>query len=307
MLLSRQLLKPHKLDGKKFDWRKLIFILIMLFPALFHLILFWGGVEVKTIMMAFTNANTGEFCGFDNFTFIIKRFFDTNDHFIIFVRNTLIYFGIQLLLIPAGMFVSYLIYRKMIGASFVKIVLYLPCAISSILFSSLYIRLFSPSADWGLLSSWFGIGDSLSDLIINHSLAYMIIYDVWVAIGGNLFIWIGGMSRIPQSVFDAAKLDGIPPSKEFSKIVLPMMWPTFVTMITLTVVGLFGAGGSNLLLGTGPETFSISYWMYQIVLGGDESSYNYASAAGLIFTLLTIPILVGSRIFLKKHGEAVEY
>ncbi len=305
MLLSRKAAKAVTVDNKKFDWPKLIFILVMLFPALSHLILFWGGVEIKTIIMGFTNSNTGKFCGFDNFSYILNQFFISGNMFII-LRNTLIYFGIQLVLIPAGMFISYLIYRKMIGSGFVKIVLYLPCAISSILFSSLYIRLLSPS-EWGLLSSWFGIGEKLGDFQINNSLTYMIIYDVWVAIGGNLFIWIGGMSRIPQSVFDAAKLDGIPPSKEFSKIVLPLMWPTFVTMITLTIVGLFGAGGSNLLLGTGPETYSISYWMYQIVLAGDESNYNYASAAGLFFTLLTIPILVGSRIFLKKHGEAVEY
>lgn len=307
MLLSRNSEKTYKLSKPKFDFEKLIFVIVMLFPALSHLIIFWGGVEIQTIVMAFTNSTTKEFCGFDNFTYIINQFFGTNAGFSVFLRNTLIYFVIQIILIPLGMFISYLIYRKMIGSGFVKIVLYLPCAISSILFSSLYIRLLSPSSDWGLLSSWFGIGDQLHDLIINHSLVYMIIYDVWVAIGVNLFIWIGGMSRIPQSVFDAAKIDGIPPSKEFRKIVLPMMWPTFVTMITLIIVGLFGCGGSNLLLGTGPDTYSISYWMYQIVLGGDESNYNFASAAGLFFTLLTIPILIGSRIFLKKHGEAVEY
>ncbi len=307
MLLSRKVEKSYSLSKPKFDFEKLIFIIVMLFPALSHLILFWGGVEIKTIIMAFTDSSTNEFCGLDNFAYVIKQFFGTNAQFGVFLKNTLIYFVIQIVLIPVGMFISYLIYRKMIGSGFVKVVLYLPCAISSILFSSLYIRLLSPNGDWGLLSSWFGIEEQLHDFIINHSLTYMIIYDVWVAIGVNLFIWIGGMSRIPQSVFDAAKIDGIPPSKEFRKIVLPMMWPTFVTMITLIIVGLFGCGGSNLLLGTGPDTYSISYWMYQIVLGGDESNYNLASAAGLFFTLLTIPILVGSRIFLKKHGEAVEY
>ena len=157
MLLSRNSEKPFKLSKPKFDFEKLLFIVVMLFPALSHLIIFWGGVEIKTIMMAFTNSSTNEFCGFDNFTYIINQFFGANAGFGIFLRNTLIYFVIQIVLIPVGMFVSYLIYRKMIGSGFVKIVLYLPCAISSILFSSLYIRLLSPSSDWGLLSSWFGI------------------------------------------------------------------------------------------------------------------------------------------------------
>lgn len=306
MLMSRSASKGQ--GKKKFDWAKLVFVLVMLFPAVFHLVVFWGGVEIKTIAMAFTNYNSGAFCGWDNFAYIIRQFFGEGASFSIFLRNTLIYFGISLLLIPAGMFVSYLIYRKMIGSKFVKIVLYLPCAISSILFSSLYIRLLEPNPNFGLLSSWFGISEQLYNFQLDHSLVYMIMYDVWVAIGANLFIWIGGMSRIPQTVFDAAKIDGVPPSREFGKIVLPLMWPTFVTMITLTVVGLFGAGGSNLLLCPDRvETFSISYWMYQMVLGGGESDYNYASASGLFFTVLTIPVLIGSRIFLKKHGEAVEF
>ncbi len=304
MLLTRSAAKNE--GKKKFDWAKLVFILVLLFPAVFHLVLFWGGVEVKTIMMAFTNYGSNRFT-FDNFTFVFEQFFTAGGGFVVFLRNTLIYFGIQLLLIPAGMLVSYLIYRKMLGSSFVKIVLYIPCAVSAILFSSLYIRLLTPDSRMGLLSSWFGIGDQLQNFQLENGLIYMIIYDVWVAIGGNLFIWIGGMSRIPQSVFDAAKIDGVPPYREFTKIVLPLMWPTFVTMITLTVVGLFGAGGSNLLLETGPDTYSISYWMYQIVLGSDEANYNIASAAGFVFSLLTLPILIASRIFLKKHGEAVEF
>lgn len=288
-----------------FDWRKLIFILVMLFPAVFHLILFWGGVEVQTLIMAFTKYGTNEFVGFDNFNYIIKQF--VGGDFFKFFRNTMIYFGIHLTLVPIGMLISYLIYRKMIGASFVKIVLYLPCAISSILMASLYIRLLNPNPHYGLLSSLFGIESQLFNFQLENDLLYMIIYDVWVAVGGNLFIWIGGMSRIPQSVFEAAKIDGFNPRQEFRHLVLPLMWPTFVTMITLAVVGMFGSSGSNLLLQTGHETYSISYWLYQMVLGKGEADYNYGAAAGLFFTVLTIPILVGSRIFLRRHGEAVEF
>lgn len=306
MLITRsQAKKNNKPRKKPFDWAKLIFVCALLFPALFHLAVFWFGVEIKTVMMAFTNYNTGLFCGFDNFNYVIQQFFGGS--FTIFLRNTLIYFGIQLVLIPAGMLVSYLIYRKMIGATFVKLTLYLPSAISSILLSTIYIRLLATDPHIGLLSSWFGIEDQLIFFESNHDLAYLIIYDVWVALGGNLFIWIGGMSRIPKELFEVSALDGVPPRKEFQHIVLPLMWPTFATMITLTVVGIFGAGGSVLLLETGTDTFSISYWMYQMVLGGGVQDYNYASAAGLFFTLITIPILIGSRIFLKKHGEAVEY
>lgn len=90
MLATRSQAKKKSSGHKKpFDWAKLIFVCVLLFPALLHLALFWFGVEVNTIRMAFTDYNTNTFAGFANFQYIIEQFF--GGQFTLFLRNTLLY------------------------------------------------------------------------------------------------------------------------------------------------------------------------------------------------------------------------
>ena len=91
-------------------------------------------------------------------------------------------------------------------------------------------------------------------------------------------------------------------------MVLPLIWPTFVTMITLQVIGIFGATGSVLALTGGANgTNTIAFWMYNMVLKGLTSEYGNVAAVGLIFTVFTIPLVLVGRWLMNRFGEEVEY
>ena len=79
-------------------------------------------------------------------------------------------------------------------------------------------------------------------------------------------------------------------------------------MITLQIIGLFGSSGSVMILTNGQYgTSTLSFWMYRVVRDSLSSEYGRVAAAGLIFTVLTIPILVLGRKFMDRFGEEVEY
>ncbi len=293
--------------SKKTNWRKVGFLCILLFPALSHLAIFWFGVQIENFRLAFTNPNTEEFT-FSNFKYVTDALFGVGDPFLKeSFGNTMVFFAISVAMIPLGMFVAYLLYRRMIFHTFTKLVLYLPSAISGIMMGILYQQLmksdgpiFSTELFQKLLEG--------NSFLTEHALLYIIIFDVWVGIGGNLILWLGTMNRIPDSLLESARLDGITPIKEFTRIVLPLCWPTFVTMLTLAIIGIFGASGSVLLLTEGKYgTFTINFWLYYIVLSGQTDQYNYSAATGLFFTLLTVPLVFAGRKFMNKFGEAVEY
>jgi len=42
--------------------------------------------------------------------------------------------------------------------------------------------------------------------MVEHGVLYIIIFDVLIGIGGNLVIWLGGMSRIPYDLIEYGKL-----------------------------------------------------------------------------------------------------
>ena len=71
---------------------------------------------------------------------------------------------------------------------------------------------------------------------------------IWLAFPGNMVIWSGTFARIPDSVVESAKLDGVNWVQELFLVILPMVWSTFGLMLTLTLCGLFSASGAVFLL-----------------------------------------------------------
>ncbi|MBQ7948830.1 MAG: sugar ABC transporter permease [Clostridia bacterium] len=288
-----------------------VFILFALAPALIHLLIFWLGVQIESLMMAFENAETGEFW-LGNFEYVVQALGDTREPLGEGFRNTLIFFAVSICMVPVSIFAVYLIYKKCFGYGVVRILLYLPGAVSGIMMAMLFKNLVGPNGPL----KWFlndilnlGITDSFI-YSTNYALKTIIVYDIWMGLGGNLIIWLGAMGRIPPDVIEYGKLDGVGPVKEFFFIIVPLIWPTLCTMLTLHIIGIFGSSGSVMVFTEGKYgTYTISYWLYHVVYSDASSSVmqNYAVAAGLFFTVLTVPLVVVGRWFMNKFGDAVEY
>jgi ABC-type sugar transport system permease subunit len=86
------------------------------------------------------------------------------------------------------------------------------------------------------------------------------------------------------------------------QIVLPIIFPTFGTMLLLSCVSVFGASGPILLFTKGMyKTSTISYWMYEYVV--ENGQYNFASAFGLILSLASLPAMLLVNWLTKKIPE----
>lgn len=106
----------------------------------------------------------------------------------------------------------------------------------------------------------------------------------------------GALARIPVEIFESARLDGIGTFGEITKMVIPLIWPTMSTLLILQMTGLFSASGPILLF-TGGEykTSTIAFWIFAKVKYTGASAYNEVAAAGLIFTMIGVPIILGVR------------
>ena len=137
----------------------------------------------------------------------------------------------------------------------------------------------------------------------------IIIYTIWTGFSGNIILFIGAMSRIPTEIFEAAKLDGCKPWKEFTHLVFPLIWPTISTMLILSFTGLFSSSGPILLFGANSEslgTTTISYWIFKEVYEQGIGGANAVSATGLSFTVVAVPLILFVRWVAEKVPE-VEY
>ena len=286
-----------------------ICIITLMAPAIIHLLVFWLGVQIETLGLAFTNAYTNEFT-LDNFALAISELFGGTaaTNMMLNLRNTMIFFVIGLLKVPFSIFVAYLIWRRCFGATFSRLGLYLPAAIGGIMLTIMYAKMMSSDGPLIHLIQNMTGAEGTYIFKVEHPLLYIILYDTFVGLGGSLIIWLGSMGRIPDDLIEYGKLEGITPIQEFVKVILPLIWPTFVTMITLQIIGMFGSSGSVMLLTDGQYgTSTIAFWMYQVVRDSQTDQYNYITALGLVFTILTLPLVYFGRKFMNKYGSEVEY
>lgn len=274
---------------------------------LLYMIVFYFYVNLSSFVLPFFEQGSGKF-GLGNFRLIFKDLSSgANSDILLNLKNTLIYFFVHFLMNPLAFILSYFIYKKVALYNFFKVVFVLPMIISSVIFVAIYKNMLSAGGPLDVL--WLKLfGKNLPYPLYNESTATwaIVIYTVWTGFGMNLILFSGAMARIPDSIIEYAKLDGIGPGREMFQIVMPIIWPTFSTMMLLSIVGIFSADGPIILFTNGMYgTSTLGYWMYNNVILHDK--YNYAATLGLLMTIATIPVFVFSRWLFKKMPDEITF
>ena len=231
------------------------------------------------------------------------------------LRNTLLTFGITVLLYPIKVLNCYFIYKKVPFSGFYRVVFFIPTIVFSVALNLVFTQLVGSN---GFIAQWVGelAGlDYTPELLADSRYANGVILSqlVWLALPGDLIIWGGTFTRIPEDVLESGRIDGTTWWTEFTKIVVPMVWPTVGLQMTLMFCGILGAGGSVFLL-TGGEygTMTLSAWLYiQMVdnAGSIETSnaLYYMSAVGVCMTVIAVLIGRLVRYIADKAFDEVEF
>ncbi|MGN1077330.1 MAG: carbohydrate ABC transporter permease, partial [Candidatus Gallimonas sp.] len=136
---------------------------------------------------------------------------------------------------------------------------------------------------------------------------------IWLGFPGNLIIWGGAFSRIPDSIIESARMDGVSWIREMFQIILPLVWPTFVLVIVTSLAGMFGATGNVFLLTGGGKygTQTLSNWMYlriqQSTVPERSPNLYRVSAMGLMLTVISCIIAFSVRRFMTSKIEETTY
>ncbi len=309
-------LQAHKkLNVNPMQKNKSVFLFVMLFIPMLHWAIFWLYVNSSSIFLAFQTRQGG--WTLDNFTVFFDSLTRAGQDMNIAVKNTLLYFGVNVLIcLPSSYIVAYFIYKKIAAYPVFRVIFYLPGIVSSIVLTMVFKQFIMPDGPLDvLLQKMFGVALPRAGLLGQSSTATntILVYCIWTGLSGSFMVLGGSMARIPTELIESAKLEGCKPFREIISIVFPLTWPTFSTLLIVSMTGLFTSSGPMLTLVDGNfETWTISYWIFYKVNGSVTGGvpggyYNLVSAAGLFFTLLTVPIILFVRWIIEKKIPSVEY
>jgi len=260
------------------------------------------------IIAAFALAGTdweplrdANFVGLDNFR---QLFADRN--FGQVMINTLVYAGALIpLSIGMGLLCAVVLNRKMPGIKFLRGVLLMPMIVTATAVGLIWRWIFQSDGLANTLLATVGIQGPNWLVDRNWAMVALIIVSVWQGFGINMIIFLAGLKNIPTHLYEAAKLDGAGPIRQFRHITLPMLSPTTFLVLVLTVIGSFQAFDQVLLLtagGPGVSTTTMVLFIYQE--GFQAFRQGYAAAASLVLLAL---ILAFTLFQMKLQRRWVHY
>ena len=304
-----------KQKGIKSEQKVFLFVILAI-PTISWL-LFWLYVNMSSFTMAFQNID-GEFdlINFELFWQSLTSPYGVNIG--LALKNTVKYWAVGAFVnFPIAIIIAYFLFKKIRFYKFFRIMFFLPVLLTGVVLVSVYSMVITPNGIWDSFLKLFGKSVPSWGYLNDASTATntILIYSIWTGAGTTIILVGSAMARIPVSVLEAADLDGCGPGRELVNIILPLIWPTLSTMILLTFTNLLASSGPILLFApTGhAETATLSFWIYKQVYGtgefgqtGGTENYGLVSAAGLIFTVVWVPVILFVR-WLTEKIPAVEY
>lgn len=296
----------------KSERKRLLFYSLMIALPLAQVAVFYFGVNINSILLAFKEYDGGTYSwvGFENFGKVFTEIFtDPAAEWRFAFQNTFIAWavctGIGMTL---ALFFSYYIFKKGIGKNFFRVMLFMPSIISSIVMVILF-QYFVDSFIPELVFELFGT--EMRGLLSNPDTTMLMIYlyNIMMGFGTNVLLLSGAMAAVPDSVIEAAQLDGANHFQLFCHVVFPQIFPTFVTIFIVSVASLF-SNQLNLysFYGSYAEAryATVGYLLYKRTVSAAYAEYPELATIGIILTLIIVPITLGLRKLLEKVGPSDE-
>lgn len=277
---------------------KLSKAVFFLLPVGIPLIIFWIIPNLISIGVSFTDwdfmTSDFNFVGLDNY---INLF--TQDSFTQALLNTL-YFGIGTVVptIVLGLGFALLFRKNFRGSAIYKLMIFSPWITPTVAVSIVWSLLYEP--EYGAINKvleFFGIPGLDWLKSSETAMIAVIIVTVWKLIGWTMIFYIGALEKVPDSLYEAASIDGANAWQKFRSVTLPMVSPTtFFLIVVNTIVAIQAYDQIKILTQGGPSgsTRTLLYLFFEEAF--EQFNMGTASAIAVVILIITILLSVINKV-----------
>ncbi len=269
-------------------------------PAVLMFSLFTIYPFLRTVMLSFYKFERGSyiFNGLQNYT----RLF-SDGVFYKALGNTFIYMGFQ---VPVMTGLS-LILAVLLNSKFLKwkaqfrIAYFLPSVTEMVAYSIIFSLFLSDKGLLNYVLSLVGIEEIPWLIHPFWAKASIMLALTWRWTGYNMVIMLAGLQGIPNTLYEAAEIDGATKLQQFLYITIPQMKPIMLFSMLMSTIGTINLFSEPFILTKGgPSNSTISLGLYLYNQGFMNLNFGYASAISCILLILTA---IMSFLQMKAGGE----
>lgn len=229
----------------------------------------------------------------------------------------------------------WIVMKNTIGISFYKLVIGFPLPIIFALFlneiTSAKLKKFVQTVSYlphflswvilgGIMMTWLADVGILNEILmglhlIKEPINYLaepkyfwsiaIISDIWKELGWSAIIYLAAIAGVDQEMYEAAKIDGAGRFRRMIDITLPCIKPTIAILFILAVSGVLNSNFDQILVLRNSLNASssdvIDVFVYR--MGIQNARYSYATAFGLLKSIIAFILLFSANKVMKKLNE----
>lgn len=310
-------------EDKKQQWKAWLY----LSPAIVLLLVFTVWPIINTVRMAFLDGYNGmEAIAGAKFSFGVANFKKVVEyrHFKDCLKNTML---LCVLTVPISTILALIIAACLNAikplSRFLQTIFFLPYVTNSIAIGMVFAAMFNIVGSFygtenqivvtagiinnvieffgGTMVNWINVGSSYW-----ANMTVMIIYIVWNALPFKILILLGGLQSINKQYYEAARVDGTPRIRVFSRITVPLLSPMIAYVVITGFIGGFkeytsiiGVFGEN--MGPADAKGRLNTMVGFIYEALETNKSGRASAAALIlFGIILVVTLLNLYVSKKK-------
>jgi raffinose/stachyose/melibiose transport system permease protein len=129
---------------------------------------------------------------------------------------------------------------------------------------------------------------------------------VWSSFGVNVVLYLAGLQTVPESLIEAAIIDGATPWQVFWRVKLPLLAPTVTLNVVLTVIGLLRVFELILALTKGGPAGTTQSVVYSILTSSFQNyQLGYGAAQSIVLMVVIVVVTVGITVARRRSEQAV--
>jgi multiple sugar transport system permease protein len=268
---------------------------LFILPVVLGLLIFTIGPMFASLYFSFTDypiLRSPEWVGLGNY---IKMF--TKEKYFWHSLRVTVTFAITA--VPLGIIGSFLLAmllnQRVKGIAFFRTCFYMPTIVPAVASAILWGWLLNP--DYGLVNALLKSLSLPTSRFLNDpgsALGSLVLMSLW-GIGGGMVIYLAGLQGIPESLYEAAKIDGANELQLFRHITMPMMTSTIFFNLVIGLIGTFQYFVTAFVLTQGgplKATYFYNLMLYERAFRFTQMGMAAAMAWFLLVVVLVLTLLV---------------
>ncbi len=264
--------------------------LFMLFPL---------GRAAQFSFFEWDGLGASTFVGFDNYVALFQdeQLREAFGHALVLI------FFYALLPLCIGLVLAALLTRaKVRGLGFFRTVVFLPQVIAMVVVAVTWRQIYAPDGPLNQFLRWIGLGGLTRPWLGDYTwtLTAVGLIGSWVSLGLVTLLLMAGMSRVAPELYEAARIDGAGPVREFFAITLPSVRGEITVALTLTIVAALKTFDLIYVTTSGGPGTSTTVPRYEVYRRAFQlGEVGAATAVGVALTIIVFAI----NFFVNRIGD----